>query len=406
MLLSRFGLSGKFFVVFRPMYRTKIGFDPFEGQTVAVGNLWASILLMLRNLSVMYHVAKCPITAIVVILLTTCGVAKAAALVGETHRTEEGLTQAPALDRLLSEYRRPSTISFPPSNPYTFAKASLGRSLFFDTRLSGNGALSCASCHNPGFSFGDGLAKSLGNHMNPLDRRSPSILNSAWGSLFMWDGRATSLENQVAMPIESPTGMNQRMDTLVHILSGIGEYRSLFAFAFPDQAINSRAISAAIATYERTIVSATAPFDSWIDGNESALPDSAKRGFVLFNSKAACASCHSGWLFTDNGFHDVGLPDDDTGRGRLFPKVLILQHAFKTPSLRETARRAPYMHDGSLPTLEAVVTHYNQGGINRPSQSKLVTPLGLSQAEQADIVAFLRTLTSAVRLDSAPELPR
>jgi cytochrome c peroxidase len=345
-------------------------------------------------------------TTIVASLMITCGIAHAAALVGETHHTQEEVATAPSPDRLHAEYRRPTTVSFPVSNPYTFAKASLGRALFFDTRLSGSGALSCASCHNPGFSFGDGLAKSLGDRMKPLNRRSPSILNTAWGGSFMWDGRASSLEDQVPMPIESFSVMNQTMDTLVHSLSEIGEYRSLFAVAFPDQAIDSRTISAAIATYERTIVSATAPFDSWIDGDESALSDSAKRGFALFNSKAGCASCHGGWLFTDNGFHDISLPDDDVGRGRLFPKVLILQHAFKTPSLRETARRAPYMHDGSLLSLEAVVAHYNQGGVSRPSQSELVTPLRLSPEEQTDIVAFLHTLTSSVRLDSAPPLPR
>jgi len=338
--------------------------------------------------------------------LMSSGISNAAALVGDVRHIEIEASPVHALDELMSKYRRPDFIPFPASDAYTSAKAFLGRVLFNDTRLSSNGGLSCVSCHNSGFSYGDGRAKGIGDRMNPLDRRSPSILNSAWGDRFMWDGGAATLEEQVAEPIKNPSEMNQSLDRLVNALQEIGDYRSLFSAAFPDQSITSQTIARAIATYERTLVSSIAPFDRWIDGDNDAVTEPAKRGFALFNAKAQCASCHSGWLLTDDGFHDTGLPDEDVGRGRLFPNVLAMQHAFKTPNLREAARRGPYMHDGSLPTLAAVVAHYNQGGIKRPSRSELVAPLGLSQEEQMDLVAFLQTLTSDVRLDAAPAMPR
>jgi cytochrome c peroxidase len=342
----------------------------------------------------------------VALLLPAGGIARAAALVGETRQVKVEAPPQPATDQLKAAYRRPDMIPFPDSNRYTAAKAMLGRALFYDTRVSGNGALSCASCHNPGFGYGDGLTKGLGDRMNLLTRRSPSVINSAWGELFMWDGRSASLEEQVAGPIESKSEMNRRMETLPVTLSAIGEYRSLFAAAFPHSAITPETIADALATYERTIVSADAPFDAWIEGDESAISDAAKRGFAIFNTKARCALCHGGWLFTDDGFHDIGLPDNDTGRGALFPRIVAMQHAFKTPSLRETGRRGPYMHDGSLPTLDAVVAHYNQGGSGRRSQSGLVKPIGLLPDEQTEIVAFLQTLTSVVRAAAAPAMPR
>jgi cytochrome c peroxidase len=348
--------------------------------------------------------SKLPI--VVVVALIAGGAAHAAALVGETVAVQVQRPPMPMVEEIRAGYRRPDSIPFPDDNPYTPEKAALGQMLYYDTRLSNTGALACASCHNPAFDYGDGLAKSMGNGMKPVDRRSPSIINSAWGKLFMWDGRAASLEEQALGPIESPTEMDQPLDRMTDTVSGIRDYEQLFSVAFPHEAVTPTTVAKAIATYERMIVSAAAPFDAWIDGDEAAIPDAAKHGFELFNIKARCASCHTGWLFTDDGFHDTGLPGDDRGRGRLFPATIVLQHAFKTPSLRDTARRGPYMHDGSLPTLEAVVARYNHGGENRPSQSELISPLGLSPDEQRDIVAFLQTLTSPSRSRFAPTLPR
>jgi cytochrome c peroxidase len=200
--------------------------------------------------------------------------------------------------------------------------------------------------------------------------------------------------------------MNQPPAQLTDTLAKIAQYQALFARAFPHRTITPDAVADAIATYERTLVSAVAPFDAWIAGDDQAISNAAKQGFELFNTKARCALCHSGWRLTDNGFHDIGLPDNDQGRGRLLPAVISMQHAFKTPSLRETAGRAPYMHDGSLPTLQAVVAHYNQAGIDRNSRSPLVMPLNLSPEEQNAIVAFLLTLTSNVKPGILAALPR
>jgi cytochrome c peroxidase len=356
--------------------------------------------------SMLTYPAPTLLTAVIAAALIVCGAARAAAPVGETRLVAVQPAAAPPLDQLKESYRRPDTIPFPPDNPYTPEKALLGRILYNDTRLSASGATACASCHNPGFDYGNGLTRGIGNGMKTLGRRSPSVIDSAWGDLFMWDGSAASLEDQALDPIESSVEMNQPRGRLIQILSAITGYRPLFAAAFPNQAMTPTTIAGALATYERTIVSGIAPFDAWIDGDKSAIPEAAKRGFAVFNGKGQCASCHAGWVFTDDGFHDIGLPDADLGRGRLFPRVVAMQHAFKTPSLRETARRGPYMHDGSLPTLAAVVAHYNQGGVDRPSRSELVGPLGLSPEQQADLVAFLDTLTSSVPPDFVPALPR
>jgi cytochrome c peroxidase len=167
-----------------------------------------------------------------------------------------------------------------------------------------------------------------------------------------------------------------------------------------------KTLAKAIATYERTVVSERAPFDAWIEGDEKAISENAKRGFVVFNGKAQCASCHEGWNFTNEGFQDIGLPSDDVGRGKYLPGVVKMQHAFKTPSLREIARRSPYMHDGSLATLEEIIEHYDRGGVDRPSRSDLMKPLGLTAQEKSDLVAYLNTLNSNLTPTAAPVLPR
>ena len=286
------------------------------------------------------------------------------------------------------------------------AKALLGRMLYFDPRLSRANVESCSSCHNPALGYGDGLAKGVGDGMVPLGRRSPTVVNAAWSDALMWDGRFDTLEEQALGPIQSAAEMNMPLATVVERLSAIDGYRTMFQAVFPGQPISGETIGKAIATFERTIVSARAPFDAWIDGDEQAIPEVAKRGFALFTGKAQCASCHSGWTFSDSGFHDIGLPDDDLGRGRLLAKVVKMQHAFKTPGLREIDRRGPFMHDGSLGTLEAVVEHYDTGGAARPSRSELVKPLGLTKEEKADLVAFMHTLTSPMPPLAVPLLPR
>src|SRR5713101_2308012 len=328
------------------------------------------------------------------------------AIVGEMRRTEPAPKAAAAINAMKAEYRRPATIPFPKENPYTPEKAALGKKLYFDTRISVTSAQSCASCHSPGFGWGDGLAVGVGYGMAKLGRRSPTVVNAAWGAIFMWDGRLANLEEQALGPIQSPGEMNMPIEQLMERLATIAEYQPLFAAAFPGAGLSPKSLAAAIATYERTVVSEEAPFDLWIEGNEQAISDEAKRGFVLFNTKAQCSSCHEGWNFTNDGFQDIGLPSADVGRGQFLPQVIKMKYAFKTPGLREITRRGPYMHDGSIATLEAVVEHYDKGGIARPSRSELIKPLGLTAQEKKDLVAFMQTLTSDVDPTTVPVLPR
>jgi len=335
------------------------------------------------------------------------GLGYGAALVSHTRMVEiQHKSNAAGTDALKAQYRRPATIPFPKDNPYTPEKAALGKTLYFDTRLSVTSAQSCASCHSPSFGWADGLSVGIGDGMHKLGRHSPTVINAAWSDIFMWDGRLPTLEEQALGPIQSSGEMNLPLDQLMKRLSSIEEYKPLFKAAFPQEGMNETTLAKAIATYERTVISERAPFDDWIDGDEKAISEAAKRGFAVFNGKGQCAACHEGWNFTNEGFQDIGLPSDDIGRGQYLPGVVKMQHAFKTPSLREIARRAPYMHDGSLPTLEAVVDHYDGGGVDRPSRSDLIKPLGLTGQEKSDLVAFLNTLTSNLTPTAAPVLPR
>ena len=305
-------------------------------------------------------------------------------------------------DAVKPKYRRPSQVSFPKDNPYTRESELLGRTLFFDPRLSSSKVISCASCHNPGFSWGDGLPLAVGHGMKVLARRTPTILNVAWSELLFWDGRAGSLEDQALGPIAAPGEMNQPLDKMVQALQSIQGYQPMFERAYPGQPISKESVAKAIATFERTVVSGIAPFDRWVNGDEKAITESAKRGFDLFNTKAGCAKCHTGWNFTDDGFHDIGVKSQDRGRNAVLD-LPAMQFAFKTPTLRNVDRRAPYLHDGSEATLEDVIALYEEGGrVKRPSLSPDIYRLNLTVEEKRDLIAFLRTLTSQ---DAAIEVP-
>lgn len=329
-----------------------------------------------------------------------------AAVVGESRKVEITQKAQSGLDALKAQYRRPATIPFPKDNPYTPEKTALGKKLYFDTRLSVTSAQSCASCHSPGFGWGDGLAVGVGHGMAKLGRHSPTIINAAWSAIFMWDGRLPTLEEQALGPIQAAGEMNMKLDDLMARLATIPEYKPMFDAAFPGEGMKPKTLGQAIATYERTVVSERAPFDAWIEGNEKAISEEAKRGFAVFNGKAQCAACHEGWNFTNEGFQDIGLPSKDIGRGEYLPGVIKMQHAFKTPGLREITRRSPFMHDGSLATLEEVVEHYDHAGVDRPSRADLMRPLGLTSQEKTDLVAFLKTLTSDLGPTAVPVLPR
>ncbi len=305
-----------------------------------------------------------------------------------------------------AKYTRPKSIPFPAGNSFSKERETLGKALFFDPRLSGSKFISCATCHNPGFSWGDALPKALGHGMKELSRRTPTILNLAWADLLFWDGRAESLEEQALVPIAAPREMNQPLENMAVGVAAIPGYRKMFERAYPGEVIEPQTVARAIASFERTVVSGTAPFDAWLSGRESAIPETAKRGFDLFNTKAGCEKCHPGWNFTDNGFHDIGLRGDDNGRGAQLP-LEAMQHAFKTPTLRDAARRGPFMHDGSELSLEDVVELYDRGGDEkRPSLAPEIVPLHLTAQEKVDLVAFLRTLTGGDPQFTVPVLPR
>jgi cytochrome c peroxidase len=313
-------------------------------------------------------------------------------------------TTPPDQQQLRDTYRRPA-IPYPSDDPFSQAKADLGRMLFFDPSLSGSRTRSCASCHSPSLSWADGLPRAQGE--KALALRTPTLLAVAWIPLFGWDGKYRDLESVAFGPITSPDNMNLHEDALIQRLSAIPGYVDAFSTAFREGGVTRENIELALATFERSIVAQDAPFDRWIAGNENAISAAAKRGFTLFNGKAHCSSCHSGYAFSDGSFHDIGTArGDDIGRGRLFPTSIALKYAFKTPTLRDVARRAPYMHDGSVATLRDVIELYNRGGIDRPSRSPDIGPLRLSGGEKADLLAFLDTLTSPPAPFEPPTLPR
>jgi cytochrome c peroxidase len=314
-------------------------------------------------------------------------------------------TGAMSLEQLKEKYRQPPTVAFPADNRHTREREALGKALFFDPRLSRSNVGSCATCHNPALSWEDGRPRSVGFGGQSLPRRTPTLWNLAGTELLFWDGRAAGLEAQALEPITSPAEMNQTVGQTIAKLRQVEGYRRLFALAYPGEGITGVTIAKALASFERTLVSGPTPFDAWIAGNEEALSANAARGFLIFNTRANCAACHSGWNLSDGSFHDIGLPSGDLGRGARLP-LRVMQHAFKTPTLRNVARRGPYMHDGSLATLWDVVERYDRGGQARPSLSKEIRPLGLSARDQADLVAFMETLTSMEPMIQAPELPR
>jgi cytochrome c peroxidase len=311
------------------------------------------------------------------------------------------------LTLIRAKYRRPAAIPFPSNNPYSEAKSALGKMLFFDPLLSRSRTRSCATCHNPSLSWGDGLPHAVGEDPKGLPLRAPTLIDVAFVEPLGWDGKFKDVESVAFGPITNPANMNLTESELIARLSAIPSYGDAFADAFGDGAITRPRIEAALATFERTIVAGPSPFDQWILGDETAISAVAKRGFQIFNSKARCSTCHSGPSFTDGSFHDIGTAkNNDIGRGRLFPRSEKLRYAFKTPSLRDVARRAPYMHDGSVATLEDVIELYDTGGIDRPSRSPSIRPLSLTASEKKELVAFLQTLNASSPVAAFPSLPR
>ena len=317
----------------------------------------------------------------------------AAAVFSATPETVGGYTLQ-AGHPSLQAWLLPDTPSHPPDNPPTAARIALGKKLFFDPRLSRNGDMSCATCHQPERGWSDGLPLSIGFNGQILTRATPTIINSAYNNIFMWDGRADSLESQALGPIQAPQEMNMDMVLLIAQLKSDPDYLNDFATAYPEQGVTPSTIGKALASFERTVVSLDTPFDQWVRGNSQALTPQQVLGFNLFldPEKGNCAACHNPPHFSDDGFHNVGLSGTDPGRYQLVP-VSVLKGAFKTPSLRELAYTAPYFHDGSATTLSAVIEHYIHAG-DAPNISPSMKRIRLTNDEQAALSSFLEALST------------
>jgi cytochrome c peroxidase len=302
--------------------------------------------------------------------------------------------------RMKSEYRRPA--SRPVENR---ALVELGRELFFDPQISASGKTTCASCHLPELGWTVTTARSTNDSGKPTSRKSQPLIGLGYAGKgpFGWDGRNPSLEAQAKTSIATGSMSMRETDTPVKIevieerIRSNPAYVAKFKAALPETLINIDSIVQAIAAFERTLEPAPDAFDRWLAGDDSAMSEAAKRGFVLFNTKAACFVCHSGWRFTDDKFHDIGTSTTDRGRGRELKDDELMQFAFKTPTLRSVALRPPYMHNASSATLYDSVKHYEKGGIDRPSRSPLMLPLQLTEEERLDLVAFMESLTGDAR---------
>jgi len=298
-------------------------------------------------------------------------------------------------------------VKHPADNPSTPEKIELGKQLYFDKRLSEDKTVSCASCHDPAKGWSNGEAVASGVGLKKGGRSAPSVINAAYYTTQFWDGRAKSLEDQALGPIQNPIEMNMKMIDAVQRINEIPGYREQFQKVFGNPEANDANIAKAISAFERTVLSGDAPYDKFKAGDQSALSEAAQRGMKLFFGKARCSACHVGPNFSDSAFHNIGLDSKDPGRYEI-SKLKGDMGAMKTPTLREIARSAPYMHNGSLKTLEEVIAHYNKGGNGNEFQDEEIFPLKLSDQEQADVVTFMKEgLSSANYPDiKPPELPK
>jgi cytochrome c peroxidase len=290
-----------------------------------------------------------------------------------------------------------SPLPVPEDNPLTPEKIALGRKLFLDPILSESGSVSCATCHLPEAGFAGSTPVQTGIDEQKGRRNSPSLLNRAYARSLFWDGRAATLEVQALQPIQNPVEMGASIEKVLERLRANAAYGQAFQSAF-GAGVSTQNIARALASFQRTLLTGNSPVDRFRNSDFSALSDAARQGLWLFESRGLCWRCHSGRNFTDEDFHNTGVswgkaPVDagrfeitgaDQDRGR-----------FKTPSLRDAARTAPYMHDGSLATLREVVEFYSRGGTANPNLDSVMKPLHLSEEEISSLVHFLEALTGA-----------
>lgn len=281
----------------------------------------------------------------------------------------------------------------------------LGRKLFFDPILSANYTVSCGSCHNPRFAFADSVAFSPGAHGQAGTRNTPSLYNVAWYPYFFVEGGVPTLELVSVAPIQTDVEMGFNLAEAVHRLEKDEEYVRLFQKAY-DTTPSTYTLVRALGAFQRSLVSADSPYDQYLRGDSSKLSASARRGMALFFSDSlGCGSCHSGFLFTNFGFHNVGFSSQaDPGRFRL-TSVPADSGRFKTPSLRNVALTAPYMHNGSLADLPAVVDFYAAGGGADAHKDERLKPFRLSPSDKRALLAFLHSLTDSVALNNPNYVP-
>jgi len=335
------------------------------------------------------------------------------------HRTgaaEDGASPERAVGKLIA-IQAPlglPPVPVPGNDPVTAEKVALGRALFYDTRLSSDNTVSCATCHNPLLAFTDGSRRSTGVGGKTGKRNSISLLNAAYDPVQFWDGRAATLEAQAGVPMQDPDEMNQPHAITVAKLQRDPALRRSFDAAFGPGPITIGKIEEAIASFERLLVSGDSAFDRYqFGGDKTALSPAAVRGLAIFRDpgKGNCASCHTIGsryaLFTDGKFHNTGEGVDGEGNltdlGRYAQtRIDADRGAFKTPSLRNVAESAPYMHDGQLKTLQDVVDFYAGGGNSNPYLDAKMKPVPLTARDRADLVEFLKSLTGELPANAGP----
>ncbi|GAA4888615.1 cytochrome c peroxidase [Flaviramulus aquimarinus] len=315
-------------------------------------------------------------------------------------------------------------ITFPKDNTYSKEKVALGKTLFFDPRLSVSGQIACASCHNPELAWTDNTTRSFGHDRQTGGRNSMTILNSGYAHTLFWDGRASSLEDQARFPIGDPLEMNEQLNIAVDKISEIEGYKPLFEGAFGNDSVSLKRIQYAIATFERTIKSPKSKFDKFISGKSDKFTDEEVLGLHLFRTKAQCINCHNTPYFSDNKFHNdgqtlFGTKNEDFGRYNVTKNIDDIGK-FRTPTIREVSRTGPWMHNGHFPSLLDIVEFYNLGnpaviqkkylGTARdsliPKPSPFSRKLHLDKTELNALIAFMETLSTPTRRILLPELPK
>jgi cytochrome c peroxidase len=298
----------------------------------------------------------------------------------------------------------------PVNNPQTSLKIQLGKQLYFDTRLSSNNTISCATCHDPAMGWSDAGPTSTGINGQKGGRRAPPVCNAVYAPLQFWDGRAPTLEEQAKGPVANPIEMGNTHDAMLRTVQDIPGYVTEFEQVFGTSIVTVDLVAEAIAAFERTVVTTDSPFDRYVRGDDEALTQLEKKGLEIFNGKGHCSACHWGGYFSDGRFHNLGVqPTDpakpDVGRYAV-TKDTADMGAFKTPTIRDVALRAPYMHNGSEKTLKDVVDLYDKGGrTGDPNLSPLIVPLGLTKSEKKALVAFMTTAMTSINPEVANVKP-